>query len=495
MIDFPCRCGHVFHVDQNLAGEPMQCPNCRKLVYVPTTSDLAEWETDGTYRMDAPPKPPEPGRVSELYRAFTHQSVDENGQPIDNRKSLLDPHAPPVDAEPASIPPRYDPETGELIRPLDIKPPAPPSLDPNAAVPVISAALPYASLAMTKESGAASPWRVLVELLMPINAVDMFFVLLFHVLFNAIVLGIIAIIGVGAAVGFTPGPSLWISVGLLLAWILMAHWMNTIEEIGPVERDELPRLFRSFSFGEDLWRPGWRGVFSLLICFGPAALVTMSKGDTSPGKAVALLLLAGGAVLFPAVAITFVAGDLGDLQPNRIFGMIGACGRSYIFLIFTFVLAAAVYALGLILSQFLPIVDMIPALQRLSGWRWRLGYPLLTAGIYLMHWFCWSAGLVYRQHREEFPWTWQRFFRNHASKTVDLVRAARNPNGAYARPTPARPARPPRPVSPLPIEDPPVRGFPVVPLAGEKPPPLPIPVQPIDSNAIDPPAGPPTPMR
>jgi hypothetical protein len=272
--------------------------------------------------------------------------------------------------------------------------------------------------------------------------------------------------------------------------------MNTIEDMGPLEHDELPRLFRSFVFSEDVLKPGWLGLFSLGICFGPAAVMAALKGDTQQGQAMAIALLAAGTALFPAVAITRAAGDLADLRPDRLLGMIGVCGRSYLALLIAFVPAAGVYALGLILSQFVPFVEAIPFLAPLAKYRWQLGFPVLTVGIYLMHWFCWSAGLVYRRHVDEFPWTWQKYFKEHPGKGSELERTPRDPTTALRRPPAARrPARPPVSIRPLPVQDQPVRGFPVIPLPVEEPPPLPIPADPIDPTTLDPPAGPTTPKR
>ena len=481
MIDFPCRCGHVFHVDQTLAGEPMQCPDCRKLVIVPTTSDLAEWEGDGTYRVGDPDIKPEPGRIGELYRNFTRSGVDEAGQSIDNRQSLYDPNAPPIDKDPTTIPPRYDPETGERVRELDIKPPVEPVVHATGAVPVISASLPYATPEFGDPHAAPRVFNVLLQLFMPVNAAVMFFVLIFHilvVLLASCATMVLLVVGV---------PSITLLTAALFLCALLGHWMNVIEEIGPIDRDELPSLFRSFNIIDDIWRPGRRAVSALLIAFGPALVAALFASDTQPGRALALILFAAGILFYPAIAITIVCGELADLRPDRLFGMIGACGISYFTLIFSFVLATAFYCLGLVFSQFIPIWLGIPFLKQFGKFGIPFGISFLIIGIYLMHWFCWSAGLVYRKRHDNFPWTWQGYFKDRPASTLPPPnQKIRPPQKNRPRPAPNPAALRLPPVAPLSIPQTPVHGFPVIPLPADQPPQIPLPVEPLDVHHSDP---------
>ena len=38
--------------------------------------------------------------------------------------------------------------------------------------------------------------------------------------------------------------------------------------------------------------------------------------------------------------------------------------------------------------------------------------PALGAGVYLMHYFMWYLGLMYRSHHDQFPWVLQRHIRD-----------------------------------------------------------------------------------
>src|SRR5947209_12414663 len=53
MIDFACQCGQTFSMPQEKAGSEFQCPNCHRLVDVPTLNEMAGIKPDGTYRLDA----------------------------------------------------------------------------------------------------------------------------------------------------------------------------------------------------------------------------------------------------------------------------------------------------------------------------------------------------------------------------------------------------------------------------------------------------------
>ena len=37
-----------------------------------------------------------------------------------------------------------------------------------------------------------------------------------------------------------------------------------------------------------------------------------------------------------------------------------------------------------------------------------LVFPALVIGVYMMHYFCWYLGLIYRDYHEVFPWVLQR---------------------------------------------------------------------------------------
>src|SRR5205814_10677166 len=72
--------------------------------------------------------------------------------------------------------PKYDPVSGELIAPMDVKNEGQ-AIDPNS-IPLASPALAYASGSTAKHISAR---RILLELFQPINALVMFFVLIAYV--------------------------------------------------------------------------------------------------------------------------------------------------------------------------------------------------------------------------------------------------------------------------------------------------------------------------
>jgi hypothetical protein len=175
--------------------------------------------------------------------------------------------------------PKYDPETGELIRPIEVR------VDPDrdvhpSTIPVAKAALTYATTDLQKRIG---PFRIAAELLMPMNLVVMFFVLCAHV-FNGMVF-------IAAAGLFFLWPVL-----LMLQGLILSHYGNVIDETGRNDRDDLPRPLRDLSFYDDIWAPfvsmfggimiafvipRWRSASSGKSCACPAA----SSGSSAPPSA------------------------------------------------------------------------------------------------------------------------------------------------------------------------------------------------------------------
>src|SRR5436309_2041390 len=87
-LRFACTCGTVLEVPIEQAGTSLQCPQCGRLVDVPTLSDLAALSEDGTYKVDELELRDEPDRLAKLHRAFGHQRVDEQGHDIDLRQQF-----------------------------------------------------------------------------------------------------------------------------------------------------------------------------------------------------------------------------------------------------------------------------------------------------------------------------------------------------------------------------------------------------------------------
>src|SRR5687768_7508365 len=152
MINFPCSCGHRFSFPDEEAGGMVQCPQCKRLVDIRIPGDLANFEEDGTLKMEIPFKEdPDEDRIQELKRAYRPGLRDEYGQEYDLRVTMEQIEAAGVEEVPLELKdevrpgaPKYDPETGELIRPMDVKTrTAADSAVP--AIPVAQRTLKYAS--------------------------------------------------------------------------------------------------------------------------------------------------------------------------------------------------------------------------------------------------------------------------------------------------------------------------------------------------------------
>ena len=164
MIRFVCICGHRLEVADDLAGDRLQCPKCGLLTDVPTLSDLTSFTDEGTYRMDAGgPVATDPDRMADLgsstrktsstpraTRSTCARSPPDDGcrRPTTSTKttttaasSSSSRSAPSSRTSPR---PKYDPETGELIRPIEVRnDPEPADVNP-ASIPIAKPAISYA---------------------------------------------------------------------------------------------------------------------------------------------------------------------------------------------------------------------------------------------------------------------------------------------------------------------------------------------------------------
>ena len=491
MIRFRCRCKRPLAVPDDQAGGTVQCRHCGRLNDVPSIDDAAHIDDDGAYKLgdDAPPTP---GRTA---RDHKRQTVDllrgggrnERGESRDLRLNIDEflavgtPTDANLDADDL-IPdrPHYDPLTGELVRPLDLKrddPPAPagplkvePVGDdedvdalaeiaavgearrverpaarkvPPAARPVGGPRLTYANRA-TDPSPHVPPSRVPVELCKPANVTVMAFVLLGHL---ALVF-VFALPSFAVILAFLP----MVAIFLLLA----GHYGNVVEEIGPVERDELPTPMRGFSFGDDIWLPAVRVFGATLACFGVAGLaaahlqatdlanrasaVTPAPPPVDPAIVWGVLWagLAVGALLFPAALLTATTAGaaLANLAPHRVVGTALVCGRHYLASLGLFVATVAVYAVGV---RGVITTHPLPAFLTFDGrlgavLEYAVGLPALCVAVYLAHLFCWHLGLLYRAHHGRFPWLYQKHEarRDDTMAELERRRAARREQARQA---------------------------------------------------------------
>jgi hypothetical protein len=365
---------------------------------------------------------PEPKRLATVDRAFNPRRTDKAGNEIDMRNThddLANIGAPPEgdqiplrddDARPAK--PKYDPLTGELIRPIKmVKTPA--QEDPRN-VPVAQRALTYAARDTMHVMTAG---RIFVALFMPVNVVVMIFVFIFYFAYTMTV-GLIGIyllnmLGLMSTLYTLP-----------MAFLLMSHYANTLEDNGPEAIDELPRPLRSLSMADDIWNPFCNMFTALCVCFLPAVIVYSVLPPQF--KAVAVLPLALGLFFFPAAFLTAVTGGTAlNLRPDRLAGVIRASAGQYTVAFFAWLIALPLFVFSLFGIYIIPEQVREDHLWLFNFNRPIVHFPLLFVSIIAMHYACWHLGLLYRQHHERFPWILQ--------KHVSARRIAENAKAAEIR--------------------------------------------------------------
>ena len=458
MIRFVCTCGNRLEVPDDQAGNSIQCPKCGLLTDVPTVSELAQFTDEGTYKVDANrPIVDDPDRMVELEIIYSKDKRDAEGHEIDLRTLpagvrrrargaavKVDDDAGDDDSgelelkltEPdVSDRPKYDPETGELIRPLEVRKDPEKDVDPST-IPIAKAALSYAGGDVAKP---VSPMKAAVELLMPMNLIVMFFVLLTH-LFS----GMMATVALQVLFFIVPA---W----LLLQALILSHYGNVVDDIGRNEADDLPRPLRDLSWYDDIWSPFVSMFGGFMIAFVVPIFVLVQLGRQAGLPPIAMWLVGAvvGTVMGPAVLLTTnTSGSAFNLRPDRLLHVVRICGWHYIVVTLLWAIAWPVYFHGWFGFCAMMIDTFSLSLHRID-WPggWLLVLPSLVIGIYLMHWFCWYLGLLYRAHHQQFPWVFQRHVRdpnrqrtNHAEKLA----ARRRPVSGHLVVPPVPPPPPPR---------------------------------------------------
>jgi hypothetical protein len=411
MIRFPCRCGRMIEVADDLAGGDAQCPACGLLNAIPTLGDAAVGlHDDGTYTFDD--EQPEVAalkneeRLRALHRAYTRNTTAPDGSQIDNRITLEElvvaGEIPVADETALHERPKYDPVTGELVRPIEIKRDEGPAEDD----------IPLAKAAITYAAGAPRPTNLAgaVHLLTsPGNLAVLGVVFLLH-------LFVLGIFRVAAVFVFM----LLFAFAILLG--VIAHFGNTVDEVGPKDMDELPRPFRDLEPAEDIFWPFIQCVVATTLAFGPTMYV-QSNLHLPPAAQMALLsvTLLWGVVAFPALLLTTTtSGTFLNLRPDRLFGVIKAGAGSYVGLCLVGVVALASYLVGFAGA-------LAYASPRAIGGIWSrpiVAFPLWFVGIFMMHLFCYQLGLYYRQHNHAFDWVYQRHMKRNLAEE-EALRAAR----------------------------------------------------------------------
>ncbi len=412
MITFPCKCGNILEVPSDQAGGLIQCDRCGLLADVPRSDDLANLQEDGTFVFEDASPIDDGMELADLHRTFTNERVDENGHQKDLRPTADHfERIGVIDEAPPRVTPRYDPFTGELIRPLQFKDETP--------MPVLAIAVPADQAELSPEIPAAAaltyaagdirttPNFVTVAMAMfqPANTIVMFFMFFFYVA------AYLAKIPLNTFALYFHLPTAIALVPNIFLWLIVAHYGCVVEDTGPDAIDEIPRPMRFMDFRDDLFGPLFKFLRAIAICFFPAMIAAhLTDFWTTSGSALVLACVGVGSIFFPAVLLTSLTGTTFlNLGPIRILSVIGICGGEYILSVFLGIVSLALTAILTIGPVTLPPLAAIPGIQNAD--RILLLFPGTILAMYVSHLFCWHLGLLYREHHEEFPWMAQRHVR------------------------------------------------------------------------------------
>jgi hypothetical protein len=409
MIDFACtRCGSPLSVPADLAGIDLQCADCGLLLSVPLPSDLANVNADGTLRMAEAAPPEDPDRLAKLVRFYGSNPVDDDGDPIDNRQDaeVFD-LVPPPNTGPAKVARAYDPETGELVRAIEVAKPAPlPALplEPSASDPGVPQALAYVTPGKTPMPGTGDVWLRMFE---PANAVVLVVVTAALFVGGVLHFFIMYMLGVIEAQGGPHIPA-WLFNGLF--WLAAAHLANVVEETGPNELDELPRPLRQVGLFEDVLFPLLRILVAFGLTYGPGVVV-MNLDLGRPGQLAAAALFVAGGLLFPAVLLTLAASHSPEnLRPDRVLRVIRAVGPRYWPLAGLSTAAVPVFLFTAALIDLIsPVVVETPLAGPVNKAMFQgiIMFPLMLASMYALHGICWRLGQWFRRYGSGFGWAWE----------------------------------------------------------------------------------------
>jgi hypothetical protein len=419
MIDFACQCGQRFSMPEDRAGTEFQCPKCRRLVDVPTLSEITGIRPDGTYIMDSNDTDPAVAhqRFTDFVQAFGRETHTEDGFEKDlrlNDSQLENVGVPAVDGSGKArvAPPKYDPITGELLRPIELAPVPVQTVRPLPQVyQDAGRTLNYAS--QGSNTSIAKWSSVWLELFSAPNMMVMFFPFVCH-LFMQLCFMIIGFLFPAGAL-------------FLAALALLAHYGAIPTSIGTDDKDELPRPLGSLNWHEDLWGPFCNLTASLLLCYAPAHFALRRLGLTPEGVFIGGSIFACGTLLFPAVLLTMTTGGtMLNLRPDRVLGVIRVAGLYYIVLVAEWVAAAAIYVTSILALHGVTYMVLFTPKFKVVWW-----VPVLIGlmiGIYLTHLFLWHLGLLYRAKGAQFPWVLQQHVRAipDSSTTKRMVRKKRD---------------------------------------------------------------------
>jgi hypothetical protein len=436
MIQFNChRCHRPLEVSEDEVGSSLQCPGCGYLIDVPTLNDIQHLQQDGTYEMvesiPAKGKLPDNRKLpslmehDELDRRATAEeflAIGVTPEELAEQRQEVAPGVPKA--------PKYDPITGELLTPIELKsdrkPGTPP---PMVALPasVADRLNPNKTLSYARASLASKTGRE-EKLWYP-------YVGMFKIANLAVWLLVTFMLGGGVFLQIFPFLAL---LFMYIIWpalmlICICHVANTVDETGPTGRDEMPVPLRQLSWVEDIWRPLVYLFVSWFLATLPLTGFRVVTGQWPPLYAQLPLEILFYFV-FPALLMTTVcSGALNNLLPHRSLGIIPIIGWRYLLPVVAFaggyvllvgslnvIFASISLAAGMSLNSgpapTAAAGAVAPAaagggfsLAKIPVWVFSAAaLPVLAVGVYLLHVACWQMGLLYRRYNERFPWVWQK---------------------------------------------------------------------------------------
>jgi hypothetical protein len=300
------------------------------------------------------------------------------------------------------VAPRYDPFTGELIRPHVVE-----EHVQSFAAKAAPRVQPISKSKMRGVIEAPPPhsWLILlVEMFMSRNA---------GVLVLMTVINTVLAWGIAFTVGIKAGFFFFVPLAGLLC--SAGFYSIIVQETGPGQSHELPRPVRDFEFRTDMLEPLLHLLISVALCYGPVGILWLTIGDEKTAANAALVAGIIGTIVFPAFFLTICADAmLVNLRPDRLLSVIFAAKLSYLPVVLGWTVGMAMTLDGMAYSYnaFVKLFDGLVEYHPLPTWyldNWWEACGFIGVGCYLSYYACWQLGMVWRMHYKNFKWVAQAY--------------------------------------------------------------------------------------